>query len=163
MQDQVIKLNATLGAATGPVATFLGSSQTKPHEETKAVNGDYLLVYVTPEKLACGFSSRLAELQRRKGIALVAVDEAHCVRPCLLHAAASRATGDVTAGNVYSGLHSPSMRSKRSPSSPAALLAPPAPPSPSSMLAAMPLRSLLLSLLSNFCFSEVTCHTQATR
>ena len=79
MQDQVIKLNATLGATTGPVATFLGSSQTKPHEETKAVNGDYLLVYVTPEKLACGFSSRLAELQRRKGIALVAVDEAHCV------------------------------------------------------------------------------------
>jgi len=79
MQDQVIKLNATLGAASGPVATFLGSSQTNPHEETKAVNGDYLLVYVTPEKLACGFSSRLAELHRKKGIALVAVDEAHCV------------------------------------------------------------------------------------
>ena len=51
--------------------------------ESKAARGDYLLVYVTPEKLATsGF--RQTFLQQLKastrGVGLVAVDEAHCVR-----------------------------------------------------------------------------------
>ena len=50
--------------------------------ESKAARGDYLLVYVTPEKLATsGF--RQTFLQQLKassrGVGLVAVDEAHCV------------------------------------------------------------------------------------
>ena len=80
---QVIKLNATLGQKGRQVATFLGGSQADAGAEAKAARGDFLLVYVTPEKLATsGFRETfLTELNKNSGgIALVAVDEAHCVR-----------------------------------------------------------------------------------
>ena len=41
------KLNGRSGAN---VATFLGSSQSDPTAEARALNGEFRLVYVTPEK-----------------------------------------------------------------------------------------------------------------
>jgi RecQ family ATP-dependent DNA helicase len=77
MQDQVHKLN---GLSKEPVATFLGSAQQDPQEERKALQGDYNLIYVTPEKLAtAGFLNQLAQLHAHKSIALFAIDESHCV------------------------------------------------------------------------------------
>ena len=53
MQDQVIHLNNTAGAAVdaAPLACFLGSQQRDPAVEAAALRGDYRVVYVTPEKL----------------------------------------------------------------------------------------------------------------
>ena len=74
MQDQVHKLN---GLSERNVATYLGSAQTDSYEETKALRGEYPLVYVTPEKLmANGFLDRLSTVD----LCLIAVDESHCVR-----------------------------------------------------------------------------------
>jgi ATP-dependent helicase YprA (DUF1998 family) len=74
MQDQVHKLN---GLSEANVATYLGSGQPDPMEETNAMAGRYSLIYVTPEKLlSVGFLDRVANLD----ICLIAVDESHCVR-----------------------------------------------------------------------------------
>ena len=73
MQDQVQRLN---GLSNETLATYLGSAQTDRREETRALRGDYRLVYITPEKLmTSGFLDRLASLE----ICCIAVDEAHCV------------------------------------------------------------------------------------
>jgi ATP-dependent DNA helicase RecQ/Werner syndrome ATP-dependent helicase len=86
MQDQVHKLNGLMAAYDDndhdrPLATFLGSSQFDPHVETRALQGDYPLVYVTPEKLMSnGFLDKLGHMHRsKKRLAVVAIDEAHCV------------------------------------------------------------------------------------
>lgn len=78
MQDQVNKLN---GLSNQRLATYLGSSQMDSNEEVKALNGEYPLVYVTPEKLLSeGFLDRLAHMHRsKKRLCLVAIDESHCV------------------------------------------------------------------------------------
>jgi RecQ family ATP-dependent DNA helicase len=78
MQDQVHKLN---GMTEAPIATFLGSGQVDPLAESGALNGDYRLVYLTPEKLVSGgFLESLARMhQTKKKITLIAVDESHCV------------------------------------------------------------------------------------
>jgi hypothetical protein len=73
MEDQVQKLQAQ-----GVTACFLGSGQTDPTVEQKAANGDFRLVYLTPEKLGSWHSGLMA-LQKSCGICVVAVDEAHCV------------------------------------------------------------------------------------
>jgi ATP-dependent DNA helicase RecQ/Werner syndrome ATP-dependent helicase len=75
MQDQVHKLN---GLSEHNLATYLGSAQADPVEETRALQGKYSLIYVTPEKLvsSAGFLDRLANLD----LALIAVDESHCIR-----------------------------------------------------------------------------------
>ena len=85
MQDQCSRLNA-LGAgplAGRQVATYLGASQADPTAEARALRGELLLLYVTPEKLESGgFLTALAALHASKpggGLCLVAVDEAHCV------------------------------------------------------------------------------------
>jgi len=73
MQDQCHKLNFLSGRR---VATYLGSAQQDPQEEQKALNGEYHLVYVTPEKLATmGFLDRLAHLHQTKSVGLFAIDE----------------------------------------------------------------------------------------
>jgi len=75
MQDQVAAINAKCG----PVATFLGSAQ-QDGNAGRWVNGDYLLVYVTPEKASTeGFKHDLKALQGKQKLLAVAVDEAHCV------------------------------------------------------------------------------------
>ena len=78
MQDQVHKLN---GLSDTPIATFLGSGQVDPHAESGALNGQYKLVYVTPEKLLSnGFLDSLKSMhQSKKKISLIAIDESHCV------------------------------------------------------------------------------------
>ncbi|CAJ1943667.1 unnamed protein product [Cylindrotheca closterium] len=88
MQDQVRKLNHSVavavdggGANNKKIATYLGSAQKDPYEEQRALQGDYLFVYLTPEKLLS--SSFLDSLQNnlvsKHKIGLFAFDEAHCV------------------------------------------------------------------------------------
>ncbi|KAL7539535.1 hypothetical protein ACHAXR_009382, partial [Thalassiosira sp. AJA248-18] len=80
MEDQVAKLNGRSGA---DIATFLGSSQSDHGAEARALNGEFRLVYVTPEKLTGGgFLNQLANMHQNGGsgtICLIAVDESHCV------------------------------------------------------------------------------------
>ena len=78
MQDQCIKLN---NLCNTNVATFLGSGQNDGSADARALRGEYLLVYLTPEKITSdGFLSAMASLHNRGGgLSLVAVDEAHCV------------------------------------------------------------------------------------
>ena len=81
MEDQVSKLNGRSNN-NKEIATFLGSSQSNPQAEQKALNGDYSLIYVTPEKLTGGtaFLDSLAYMHmNKKKICLIAVDESHCV------------------------------------------------------------------------------------
>ena len=79
MQDQCAKLNGRGGAVD--IATYLGSSQSDPHAEERALSGQYSIVYLTPEKLSSGgFSEKLAQMhQYVSKICLIAVDEAHCL------------------------------------------------------------------------------------
>lgn len=79
MQDQCAKLNGRGGSID--IATYLGSSQSDPQAEERAMNGEYRLVYVTPEKLTSdGFSDKLANMhQCVSKICLIAIDESHCV------------------------------------------------------------------------------------
>lgn len=104
MEDQVAKLNGLLSTATPTasdttsttnttssqsqskdIAVFLGSGQTDPQAEQKALNGEYLFIYCTPEKLTGSGSWFLNELSRlhlspnQKEIGLLAIDESHCV------------------------------------------------------------------------------------
>ena len=78
MQDQVSALQVA-----GVRAGFLNS--TLEYADAAAVEravlaGDYDLLYVAPERLMTSrFLSLLESLQRGKGIALFAIDEAHCV------------------------------------------------------------------------------------
>ena len=102
IQDQVVKLNNTVGQAfhrpatsnnysssssvaaragaqrrSGKVAVGLTGSSPEGDVED-ALAGRYPLVYITPEKLLMsGFLGRLAAVKER--VALVAIDEAHCV------------------------------------------------------------------------------------
>jgi hypothetical protein len=75
MVDQVKKLNSLTSV---DIACYLGSAQMDPFVERKALNGEYLLIYLTPEKIAK--SSFLNEVQNKVGF--VAIDEAHCVSNC---------------------------------------------------------------------------------
>ncbi|KAL7497312.1 hypothetical protein ACHAWT_005759 [Skeletonema menzelii] len=80
MQDQCAKLNGR-GSGDSDIATYLGSSQSDPRAEEKALNGEYKIVYVTPEKLTTyGFNDKLAYMhQHVSKICLIAIDESHCV------------------------------------------------------------------------------------
>ena len=78
MQDQVERLTAN-----GIPATFINSALT-PTERAKreyaAAHGDYKLLYVSPERLLGeSFLALLDRVAAGPGIALFAVDEAHCV------------------------------------------------------------------------------------
>jgi len=94
MQDQCIKMNS-LSVLPGQkrrrmMATYLGSGQTDPQAEIQALQGNYSLIFCTPEKLVGTSSSQshnvflqaLADLHVNHGtknICLFAIDEAHCV------------------------------------------------------------------------------------
>ena len=88
MNDQVTTINnkVDLGDRASkwqgrplPPATFLGTAGNAGHEEP-ALQGLFRLVYVTPEKVASGdFLKRLGALARQGKVALIAIDEAHCV------------------------------------------------------------------------------------
>ncbi|WP_218031895.1 DNA helicase RecQ [Dictyobacter kobayashii] len=78
MQDQVSRLQAN-----GIEATFVNSSL--PYEECArreraAINGKVKLLYVAPERLLKpSFLALLEHINKTNGLALLAVDEAHCV------------------------------------------------------------------------------------
>ena len=78
MEDQVHKLN---GLSEQPLATFLGSGQVDASMEERAMDGEFPLVYVTPEKmLSMNFLDRLAHLHKHKNrLSVIAIDESHCV------------------------------------------------------------------------------------
>ncbi|KAA8493192.1 ATP-dependent DNA helicase RecQ [Porphyridium purpureum] len=95
MEDQCISLNNRMQDIFGrDVACFLGSGQTDKSIEARALRGDFLLVFVTPEKM-CGtdvsmpFAEALARNLGNLGtsasswqqsrIGWIAVDESHCV------------------------------------------------------------------------------------
>ncbi len=78
MQDQVDRLHAN-----GIAATFINSSLSpdeRRQREAAALRGEIKLLYVAPERiLTLSFMTLLDEVQRRLGLSLLAVDEAHCV------------------------------------------------------------------------------------
>jgi len=73
MRDQCLGL-----IRAGVAACFLGSGQPDAEVEPAAMRGLYRVMYVCPETLGRLVPS-LADLHRRVGIRLLAVDEAHCV------------------------------------------------------------------------------------
>jgi RecQ family ATP-dependent DNA helicase len=90
MQDQCERLNAKLaldengapcaascGTDDKPFSCFLGASQADRNSAFRASQGAYALIWMTPEKLQAGGLRLLEELEGR--LALVAIDEAHCI------------------------------------------------------------------------------------
>ncbi|KAI3987693.1 hypothetical protein MKX01_028427 [Papaver californicum] len=73
LHDQCFKL-----AKHGISACFLGSGQTDTSVEQKAMNGMCSIVYVCPET-TLRLIGPLQKLAENQGIALFAIDEAHCV------------------------------------------------------------------------------------
>jgi len=78
MQDQVDRLQAN-----GIAATFINSSLSTDERldrQQAALNGKLKLLYIAPERLVTlPFLSLLDEIDKRVGVSLFAVDEAHCV------------------------------------------------------------------------------------
>jgi len=78
MQDQVETLNQL-----GVQAEFLNSSldaSAAREVSNRLLHGELKLLYVAPERLlTTGFLSLLERIQARNGLALFAIDEAHCV------------------------------------------------------------------------------------
>jgi ATP-dependent DNA helicase RecQ len=78
MQDQVDRLHAN-----GIAATFINSSlapDERERREEATLRGEVKLLYVAPERvLTLSFTTLLNEVERRFGLSLLAVDEAHCV------------------------------------------------------------------------------------
>ena len=78
MKDQVDRLSAN-GVAATAITSALDPDERERREQA-ALRGDYRLLYVAPERLMNpAFQRLLAALHRQQGIALFAVDEAHCV------------------------------------------------------------------------------------
>lgn len=73
MQDQVMGLQQR-----GVKAEFMGSAQADRTVNGRAENGEFDVLYMTPEK-ACNVSQSFWTALLRKGVSLLAVDEAHCV------------------------------------------------------------------------------------
>ncbi|KAG0610627.1 hypothetical protein M758_7G079400 [Ceratodon purpureus] len=73
MQDQVMGLQQR-----GIRAEYMGSSQTDRTVNARAENGEYDVLYMTPER-ACSISQSFWTALLRRGVSLLAVDEAHCV------------------------------------------------------------------------------------
>jgi ATP-dependent DNA helicase RecQ/Werner syndrome ATP-dependent helicase len=75
MQDQCNKLNGIFCPRT--VAVYLGSSQRDTSIERRAlVDGEFPLVFLTPEKICSGNVLDQVELL---SLSVIAIDEAHCV------------------------------------------------------------------------------------
>ena len=76
MRDQVLALKkAGVGAA------YLNSSLTQPQMDQvcrRLLAGEYRLLYVAPERL---LADRFLSVVRQLDVAMVAVDEAHCISP----------------------------------------------------------------------------------
>lgn len=81
MVDQAAKINATIGGSVAtPLATYLGSAQADAGEEAAAMAGERPVVFLSPEKVMDGATvPRLDALRRSGRLALIAIDEAHCI------------------------------------------------------------------------------------
>lgn len=87
MEDQVSKINGLLrnDSNAKEIAVYLGSAQSDLLAEKRALDGEYSIIYCTPEKLVqSSFLDELAQMhvkgkQRKRELCLIAVDEAHCV------------------------------------------------------------------------------------
>jgi ATP-dependent DNA helicase RecQ len=78
MQDQVERLDAAGVAATALTSAL--ATEERERREAAALRGAYRLLYVAPERLTSPqFLALLGALSERVGLALLAVDEAHCV------------------------------------------------------------------------------------
>ncbi|HEY7849203.1 MAG TPA: RecQ family ATP-dependent DNA helicase, partial [Ktedonobacterales bacterium] len=78
MKDQVDRLLAN-GVAATAITSALDPDE-RERREQGTLDGAYRLLYVAPERLVNpAFQRLLVNLQRGPGIALFAVDEAHCV------------------------------------------------------------------------------------
>ncbi|CAE8732332.1 unnamed protein product [Polarella glacialis] len=80
MRDQVLNFNALSSASDAPRATFLGSGQSDASMDQRALEGEFCLVYLTPEKLTEGLLLLgLEQLSRSGRLELVVMDEAACI------------------------------------------------------------------------------------
>jgi ATP-dependent DNA helicase RecQ len=78
MQDQVDRLQANGIADTFVNSSLPGDERTR--RERAALEGSVKLLYVAPERLVTGsFIGLLEQIQATAGLALIAVDEAHCI------------------------------------------------------------------------------------
>ena len=78
MQDQVERLEA-VGVPATAITSALAAEE-RERREAAALRGAYRLLYVAPERLTSPqFLALLGALSERVGLALLAVDEAHCV------------------------------------------------------------------------------------
>ena len=78
MTDQVAALNHQIGGGK-EISCFLGTSQMDGSMESRALSGQFSLIYITPEKLYSSFLDRLQPLIESGRIGMLAVDEAHCI------------------------------------------------------------------------------------
>lgn len=80
MNDQCNTINRTASTVAGkPLACFLGSGQRDPTVEARALAGEFLVIYITPEKLETYIPELVRLHTSGKPLGLLAVDEAHCI------------------------------------------------------------------------------------
>ncbi|CAE8727275.1 unnamed protein product [Polarella glacialis] len=79
MRDQVVNFNKLCISSDSPKATFLGSGQLDASMDRRALEGEFCLVYVTPEKLTEGLLLALEQLYKSGRLELIVMDEAACI------------------------------------------------------------------------------------
>ncbi|CAE8650762.1 unnamed protein product [Polarella glacialis] len=79
MRDQVVNFNKLSVSSDSPKATFLGSGQSDVSMDRRALEGEFCLVYVTPEKLTEGLLLGLEQLYKSGRLELIVMDEAACI------------------------------------------------------------------------------------
>ncbi|CAE8666658.1 unnamed protein product [Polarella glacialis] len=79
MRDQVVNFNKLSASSDAPRATFLGSGQSDARMDKRALEGEFCLVYVTPEKLTEGLLLGLEQLYKSGRLELIVMDEAACI------------------------------------------------------------------------------------
>ncbi|CAE8613217.1 unnamed protein product [Polarella glacialis] len=79
MRDQVVNFNKLSSSSDSPKATFLGSGQSDLSMDKRALEGEFCLVYVTPEKLTEGLLLGLEQLYKSRRLELIVMDEAACI------------------------------------------------------------------------------------
>ncbi|CAE8716745.1 unnamed protein product [Polarella glacialis] len=79
MRDQVVNFNKLSSSSNAPRATFLGSGQSDASMDQRASEGEFCLVYVTPEKLTEGLLLGLEQLYKSGRLELLVMDEAACI------------------------------------------------------------------------------------
>ncbi|CAE8656209.1 unnamed protein product [Polarella glacialis] len=79
MRDQVVNFNKLSISSDAPRATFLGAGQSDASMDQRVLEGEFCLVYVTPEKLTEGLLLGLEQLYKSGRLELIVMDEAACI------------------------------------------------------------------------------------